>query len=90
MQLKSNAGAGEGYTRAARVIAGWVRDMDFSDATGNPKVLPLQHGNPDGGPSFAELARRFSGDIPFREVLDALTKVGVVEQLEDGSIRLKR
>lgn len=88
MKQKSNAAAGEGYRRAARVIAGWVRD--FSDATGNPKVLPLQEGNPHGGPSFAELARRFGGDIPFRAVLDALTRVGVVEQLQDGSIRLKR
>src|SRR4030088_2093761 len=36
--------AGERYNRAARVVAGWVRDTDFSDADGNPKVLSLQDG----------------------------------------------
>jgi len=82
--------AGERYNRAARVVAGWVRDSDFSDAAGNPKVLPLQDGPPhEGGANFAELARRFSGDIPFRAVLDELKRVRVVEQLEDGRIRLK-
>jgi Family of unknown function (DUF6502) len=81
--------AGERYNRAARVVAGWVRDADFSDADGNPRVLPLQDGNPHGRANFAELARRFSGDIPFRAVLDELKRVRVVEQLEDGSIRLK-
>jgi hypothetical protein len=80
--------AGERYNRAARVVAGWVRDADFSDTEGNPKVLPLQEG-PQNRASFAELARRFSGDIPFRAVLDELLRVGVVEKLDDGSIRLK-
>jgi len=81
--------AGERYNRAARVVAGWVRDADFSDAAGNPKVLSLQDENPHGSTNFAELVRRFSGDIPFRAVLDELKRVGVVEQFGDGSIRLK-
>src|SRR5213594_1962789 len=80
--------AGERYNRAARVVAGWVRDTDFSDAEGNPKTLQLQDG-PQNRASFAELARRFSGDIPFRAVLDELLRVGVVEKLDDGNIRLK-
>jgi hypothetical protein len=33
--------------------------------------------------------RRFSGDIPFRAVLDELLRVGVVEKLDDSTIRLK-
>src|SRR5216683_3007521 len=80
--------AGERYNRAARVVSGWVRDADFSDADGNPKVLALQDG-PQNRASFAELVRRFSGDIPFRAVLDELLRVGVVEKLSDGTIRLK-
>jgi hypothetical protein len=78
---------GERYNRAARVVAGWVRDAEFSDASGNPKVLALQDGG--GRTSFAELVRRFSGDIPFRAVLDELLRVGVVEMLGDDTIRLK-
>jgi len=80
--------AGERYNRAARVVSGWVRDADFSDADGNPKVLALQDG-PQNRASFAELVRRFSGDIPFRAVLDELLRVGVVEKLGDSTIRLK-
>ena len=81
--------AGERYNRAARVVAGWVRDTDFSDADGNPKVLALQDVGTGDRASFAELARRFSGDIPFRAVLDELLRVGVVEKLDDGNVRLK-
>jgi uncharacterized protein DUF6502 len=80
-----DAEAGERYNRAARVVAGWVRDKDFSDAQGSPKVLSLQ----DGAASFAELVRRFSGDIPFRAVLDELLRVGVVEMHDDKNVRLK-
>jgi len=80
-----DAETGERYNRAARVVAGWIRDAEFSDADGNPKVLALQ----DGSASFAELVRRFSGDIPFRAVLDELLRVGVVEKASDETIRLK-
>lgn len=80
-----DAEAGERYNRAARVVAGWVRDADFSDADGNPKVLTLQ----EGKASFADLARRFSGDIPSRAILDELLRVGVAEKVDDNSVRLK-
>jgi uncharacterized protein DUF6502 len=85
----NDAEAGERYNRAARVVAGWVRDKEYSDAQGNPKVLSLQEGASQAAGSFAELVRRFSGDIPFRAVLDELLRVGVVEMLDDKNIRLK-
>ncbi len=85
----NDSDAGERYNRAARVVAGWVRDKDFSDATGNPKTLSLQDGESPEQASFADLARRFSGDIPFRAVLDELLRVGVVEKLGDGTLQLK-
>lgn len=72
------------YNRAARVIAGWVRDRDFADAAGNPLALSPE----DGETSFAELVKRHSGDVPARAVLDELLRVGAVEHLEDGRIRL--
>jgi len=71
------------------VVAGWIRDPEFSDAEGNPKILTLQEGAGSGRAAFAALARRFSGDIPFRAVLDELLRVGVVEKLDDDGIRLK-
>ena len=80
----NDSDAGERYNRAARVVAGWVRDKDFSDADGQPLALPQ-----DGAKtSFAELVRRYSGDIPPRAVLDELLRVGTVEKLPDGHIRL--
>ena len=72
------------YNRAARVIAGWVRDRDFADDAGNPRPLSQE----DGKASFSELVKRHSGDVPARAVLDELLRVGAVEHLEDGRIRL--
>jgi hypothetical protein len=81
--------AGERYNRAARVVAGWVRDKDFADAAGHPKPLALQDSESPDRASFADLVRRFSGDIPFRAVLDELLRVGVVEKLGDSTVELK-
>lgn len=72
------------YNRAARVVSGWVRDDAFRKSDGKPHVLP-----PEGDmPSFAELVRRYSGDMPPRAVLDELLRVGTVERTSDGNIRL--
>jgi hypothetical protein len=87
--IANDAEAGERYNRAARVVAGWVRDKDYSDAQGNPKVLSLEEGASQDPGSFAKLVRRFSGDIPSRAVLDELLRVGVVEMLDDKNIRLR-
>ena len=76
--------AQERYNRAARVIAGWVRDKEFTDAAGDP--LPLTQAG--GGASFSLLVKRYSGDVPSRAVLDELLRVGAVERLTDDRIRL--
>ena len=70
--------------RSTRVISGWTRDPRFLDAEGDP--LPLHFDGQEG--SFCDLARRYSGDIPPRAVLDELFRVGLAERQEDGSIRL--
>lgn len=74
----------ERYNRAARVIAGWVRDRDFTDARGDPQALESDgtHG------SFAQLVKRYGGDVPARAVLDELLRVGAIESLNDGRVRL--
>lgn len=73
-----DAGALARYNRAARVIAGWVRDPVFSP------TLPLQ----GAGASFAELVRRYSGDMPARAMLDELQRVGAVAVADDGQVQL--
>lgn len=81
---QSDTEAVERYNRAARVISGWVRDRRFADRTGKPADLPLE----GRGATFTELVKRYSGDVPARAVRDELLRVGAVERLPDGRIRL--
>ncbi len=74
----------ERHSRAARVVAGWVRDKDFHDRKRAPAPLAFD----EGEHSYAELVRRYGGDVPPRAVLDELLRVGAVERLADGRIRL--
>jgi hypothetical protein len=89
VEQTADAEVGERYNRAARVVAGWVRDPDFSDASGNPRELEISEAAPGGAPTFADLVRRFSGDIPYRAVLDELLRVGAAERMPQGTIRAK-
>jgi len=75
--------ARERYNRAARVVAGWVRDADFADENGSPARLAM-----DGNPGFGMLVKRYSGDVPARAVLDELLRVGTVRRLADGRVEL--
>jgi hypothetical protein len=72
------------YNRAARVIAGWMRDKRFLDDKGQPAPLQFDRGRN----SFSELVREHSGDIPPRAILDELMRVGTVAKDEDGKINL--
>ncbi|MDH5218072.1 MAG: DUF6502 family protein, partial [Gammaproteobacteria bacterium] len=66
----------ERFNRAARVVAGWVRDHRFTNEDGDPAVLDY-----DGeGNSFSRLVASYSGDVPQRAVLDELKNAGVIER----------
>lgn len=72
--------------RASRVVSGWVHDEAFQNELGEPASL-----DQEGPFSFAELVRRYSGDMTPRAVLDELLRVGMVTQEQsDGKIRLIR
>ena len=71
------------YSRASRVVAGWLRDERFL-VDGEPSVLPLEG---DEG-SFAHLVREYSGDVPARAMLDELLDAGTVERDGTGGVRL--
>jgi hypothetical protein len=76
-------GSPERYNRAARVLSGWSEDPMFQDDSGQPRLLEVE------GPSgFTELVRQYSGNQPYRAVLDELVRVGSVERVEDTSVRL--
>jgi Family of unknown function (DUF6502) len=74
----------ERYNRATRVITAWRQEADFLDKNGEPGILPLSGGRP----TFSELVRRFSGDVPARAMLDELKRVGAVKEMENGRIKL--
>ncbi len=74
---------GERYNRAARVLTGWLRDAEFTDVNGMPRLLPE-----DGPGGFGELVRRHSGDVPARAVLDELVRVGAVLRRPEGRVEL--
>jgi hypothetical protein len=75
---------GERYHRPARVIGGWIRDKDYHDKRGRPADLPMEGGTG----SFSALVRDFSGDIPPRAIADELVRVGAIEILPSGHVRL--
>jgi hypothetical protein len=70
--------------RAARVVAGWLRDRKFQ-RSGKPAPLFFEGEEP----SFSTLVRRYSGDMPPRAVLDELMLVGTVQRGADGRLRLQ-
>lgn len=76
----------EQHNRAGRVLAAWARERDFIDEAGRPRRLPLA----DGTGSFAELVRRFSGDMPVRAVLDELVRLGAARRTDDGFVEYVR
>jgi Family of unknown function (DUF6502) len=74
----------ERFHRPARVIGGWVREKRYRDRRGQPAELPM-----DGeSASFSALVREFSGDIPPRAMADELLRVGAIEMLPEGRVRL--
>ena len=74
----------ERYHRPARVIGGWVREKAYHDRRGRPADLPMEG---ERG-SFSALVKEFSGDIPPRAIADELARVGAIEELPDGKVRL--
>ncbi len=74
---------GKTLDRARRVLSGWTCDADFLDAEGKPRLLEA-----DGGTSFRELVKRYSGDMPVRAVLDELVRRGAVIRRKDSRLEL--
>jgi hypothetical protein len=69
--------------RATRVLSGWHQDPDFTGPYGIPLELPF-----DGPISFSSLARRYSGDMPARAMLEELVRVNAVEEIEGHQYRV--
>ena len=68
--------------RAARVLAAWSEERDYRGTDGRPKLLTM-----DGPHGFAELVRRYGGDVPPTAVLDALVRQGAVRVMKSGQLQ---
>lgn len=73
------------YNRAARVLTGWTGDPMFMSGN-SPRVLSII----GKSPSFKDLVKQHSGDMPYRAVLDELEHCGVVEIIDDDHVKLRK
>lgn len=71
--------------RVARILSGWHTDPEFTGPYGLPLDVPYDEA---GGRSFAELVRRYTGDMPVRAMLDELLRIGVVKETEAGRLKV--
>lgn len=71
------------YNRATRVIGGWLNDKRFLNIKGDVAELNLD----ESDPSFNQLVKDYSGDIPTKAMLSTLEKAGSVE-VQGGKVKL--
>jgi hypothetical protein len=72
--------------RVSNVLGGWHQDPDFTGPYGIPRELEFDS---DQGRDFAELVKRYSGDMPARAMLEELLRVKAVEQLPEGMLQVR-
>jgi hypothetical protein len=80
--LQSSVLTTESYAQAPmeRVIAGWRTDRMFAHRPGRPRRLRIS----GTATSFANLVRRYGGDLPHRAVLEELRRLGAVSDGGDS------
>ncbi|MBI4517401.1 MAG: hypothetical protein HY699_16480 [Deltaproteobacteria bacterium] len=81
-----SAAAQLSYGLATKVIGRWVAERRYLAGDQSPQDIPYESGG--NAVSFAGLVDEIGGDIPPRAVLDELIRVGAVELLRNGSVRL--
>lgn len=71
-------------TKAARLLEGWHSEARFVGPYGFPRDLLVEGDDPGG--TFESLVREHCGDVPVREMLNELIRVGAAQLLEGGSV----
>ena len=62
------------------MLAGWHLDAEFIDELGKPRLLDAK----GEGATFAQLVRRYAGDIPVTALTKELLRSGSIERTTDG------
>ena len=70
----------------ARLLSTWAHDKRFQDKSGKPLVL----GHPEGSPSFVDLMRVVSADIPPTAVIAELVRCGSMVWEGESALRMIR
>ena len=68
--------------RLTRVLSGWYQDADFIDSEGKPLTISIE----GDAPSFAQLARRYGGDMPASALLKELKSNAIVAEDVHGNL----
>ena len=72
------------YNRATRVVSGWINDKRFCNEAGG-EVLYLD----ERKPSFDDLVKDYSGDVPTKAMLSTLQAAGTVKVVDDQVILVR-
>lgn len=71
--------------RATQVLGGWMTNKNFIDGKGQPLELPIKS---DKQACFYDLVDKFSGDVSGGAILEELIRVGAVEKMENGNVKM--
>ena len=74
------------FNRAVKVISHWATSAKFTDDEGNPKELLIQGGDE----SFETLVNLYSGDMPYRAMMNELIRTDAVEVVNEDKVKLLR
>jgi hypothetical protein len=74
------------HGRAIRVLTAWASNASFNDKKGQALILDVQ----GEGISFESLVSQFSGDMPYRAMLNELIRTGSVELIDKNKVKLLR
>ena len=69
--------------RISRVLSGWHQDPDYVGADGKPRLLSLE----GPAPSYADLVKRYGGDVPPSTILRELKRTGAVTSRRAATAR---
>jgi hypothetical protein len=71
-------------TPLSEILHRWHAESEFLDETGRPAILQFT----GESRSFSDLVRRFGGDIPPGAMRTELKRVGVIEETDDGGLKV--
>ena len=71
-------------TPLSEVLHRWYSESEFLDASGRPAILPFNGERA----SFANLVKRFGGDIPPGAMRTELKRVGAIEVSKSGNLKV--